>query len=114
LAGLGAFLGHVFPLWLKFKGGKGVATYLGVLLAIAWQAAAVFAALWITVAGFTRISSLAAIVATVAAPFAAWAWGQSEFAMIAAVMSLIILIKHQANIRRLLGGKEPKIGAKTS
>jgi glycerol-3-phosphate acyltransferase PlsY len=113
LAGLGAFLGHVFPLWLKFKGGKGVATYLGVLLAIAWQAAAVFAALWIAVAGFTRISSLAAIVATIAAPFAAWAWGHSEFAIVAAVMSLIILIKHQANIRRLLAGEEPRISAKT-
>ena len=69
--------------------------------------------MWIAIASFTRISSLAAIVATVAAPFAAWAWGQSEFAIIAAVMSLIILIKHWANIRRLLGGEEPKIGAKS-
>ena len=113
LAGFGAFLGHVFPVWLKFKGGKGVATYLGVLLAIAWQAAAIFAALWIAIAGLTRISSLAAIVATVAAPFAAWATGHSEFSIVAAVMSFIILIKHQANFRRLLAGEEPRIGAKT-
>jgi glycerol-3-phosphate acyltransferase PlsY len=113
MAGLGAFLGHVFPVWLKFQGGKGVATYLGVLFAMAWQAAAVFAALWIAVAGFTRISSLAAIVATVAAPFAAWASGHSEFSIVASVMSLIILIKHQANFRRLIAGEEPRIGAKT-
>jgi acyl phosphate:glycerol-3-phosphate acyltransferase len=112
LAGLGAFLGHVFPVWLKFSGGKGVSTYLGVLLAIAWQAAVVFAVVWLAVAGLTRISSFAAIVATVAAPIAAYAWGHTEFAAIAALMSLIILIKHHGNIRRLLAGEEPKIGAK--
>jgi glycerol-3-phosphate acyltransferase PlsY len=112
LAGLGAFLGHVFPVWLKFSGGKGVSTYLGVLLAIAWQAAVVFAVVWLAVAGLTRISSFAAIVATVAAPIAAYAWGHTDFAAIAALMSLIILIKHHGNIRRLLAGEEPKIGAK--
>ena len=78
LAGLGAFLGHVFPVWLKFKGGKGVATYLGVLLAIVWQAAAVFAVVWLAVAAATRISSLAAMVATIAAPIAVYALGLEE------------------------------------
>jgi len=112
LAGLGAFLGHVFPVWLKFSGGKGVSTYLGVLLAIAWQAAVVFAVVWLAVAGLTRISSFAAIVATVAAPIAVYTWVHTEFAAIAALMSLIILIKHHGNIRRLLAGEEPKIGAK--
>jgi glycerol-3-phosphate acyltransferase PlsY len=112
LAGLGAFLGHVFSVWLKFKGGKGVSTYLGVVLAVAWQAAVVFAVVWLAVAVLTRISSFAAIVATVTAPIAVYAWGHTEFAGIAALMSLIILIKHHGNIRRLLAGEEPKIGAK--
>jgi acyl phosphate:glycerol-3-phosphate acyltransferase len=111
LAGLGAFLGHVFPVWLKFKGGKGVATYLGVLLAMVWQAAAVFAAVWLAVAAATRISSLAAMVATIAAPIAVYAWGSREFAVVAALISVIILIKHRGNIRRLMAGEEPRIGA---
>lgn len=112
LAGLGAFLGHVFPVWLQFRGGKGVATYLGVLLAIVWQAAAVFGALWLGVALLTRISSLAALIATVAATLAAWIWGPREFTGIAVLMGLIILIKHRDNIKRLLAGEEPRIGAK--
>ena len=111
LAGLGAFLGHVFPVWLKFKGGKGVATYLGVLLAIVWQAAAVFAAVWLAVAAATRISSLAAIIATIAAPVAVYAWGSREFAVVAALISVIVLIKHRGNICRLMAGEEPRIGA---
>jgi glycerol-3-phosphate acyltransferase PlsY len=111
-AGFGAFLGHLFPVWLKFKGGKGVATYLGVLLAGVWQAAAVFVLLWLALAAATRLSSLAAIVATVAAPIAVYAWGSNDFAAVAALMSLIILIKHRGNIRRLVAGEEPRIGAK--
>jgi acyl phosphate:glycerol-3-phosphate acyltransferase len=111
LAGLGAFLGHVFPVWLKFKGGKGVATYLGVLLAIVWQAAAVFAAVWLAVAAATRISSLAAIIATIAAPIAVYAWGSREFAVVATLISVIVLIKHRGNICRLMTGEEPRIGA---
>jgi glycerol-3-phosphate acyltransferase PlsY len=112
LAGLGAFLGHVFPLWLKFKGGKGVATFIGVLLAVAWKIGAIFAVLWLAVAALTRLSSLAAIVATIAMPFAAWVLGNRELALVTAVMSVIILIKHRENIRRLLTGQEPRIGAK--
>ncbi len=111
-AGLGALLGHDFPVWLKFKGGKGVATYLGVLFAVAWQIAAVFAGVWLAVAAATRISSLAAIIAIIVTPFAAWALGYDEFALVSALMSIIVLIKHRGNIRRLLAGEEPRIGAK--
>lgn len=113
LAGLAAFIGHIFPVWLGFKGGKGVATYLGVLAALAWQCALVFAALWLTVAAATRISSLAAIIATVASPIAAWLLGDADLAAVVALMSLIVLIKHRANIERLIAGEEPRIGSKT-
>jgi glycerol-3-phosphate acyltransferase PlsY len=110
-AGLGAFLGHVFPVWLNFKGGKGVATYLGVLIGLVWQAAVVFTLVWIAVAATSRISSLAAMIASVAAPIAVYAWGSQSFAAAAAFMAAVILIKHRSNIRRLLAGKEPRIGA---
>ncbi len=113
LAGLAAFIGHIFPVWLGFKGGKGVATYLGVLAALAWQCALVFAALWLAVAAATRISSLAAIIATIASPIAAWLLGDADLAAVVALMSLIILIKHRANIERLIAGEEPRIGSKT-
>jgi glycerol-3-phosphate acyltransferase PlsY len=112
LAGLGALLGHVFPIWLKFKGGKGVATFLGVLFAIAWKIGAIFAVLWLIVAGVIRISSLAAIVATILAPVVSWTLGYGEFAVVAALMGIIILLKHRGNIRRILAGEEPRIGAK--
>ncbi|MBS0239877.1 MAG: glycerol-3-phosphate 1-O-acyltransferase PlsY [Proteobacteria bacterium] len=113
LAGLAAFIGHIFPVWLGFRGGKGVATYLGVLAALAWQCALVFAALWLTVAAATRISSLAAIIATIASPVAAWILGDADLAAVVALMSLVILIKHRANIERLIAGQEPRIGSKT-
>ena len=113
LAGLAAFIGHIFPVWLGFKGGKGVATYLGVLAALAWQCALVFALLWLTVAAATRISSLAAIIATIASPIAAWILGDADLAAVVALMSLIVLIKHRANIERLIAGEEPRIGSKT-
>lgn len=112
VAGFGALLGHIFPVWLKFKGGKGVATFLGVLIALAWQLAAIFAMIWLAVAATTRISSLAALVATVAVPVAAYVLGYNEIAIVSALMAAIILIKHRGNIRRLLAGEEPKIGAK--
>lgn len=112
VAGFGALLGHIFPVWLKFKGGKGVATFLGVLIALAWQLAAIFAIVWLAVAATTRISSLAALIATVAVPVAACVLGYYEIAIVSALMAAIILIKHRGNIRRLLAGEEPKIGAK--
>jgi glycerol-3-phosphate acyltransferase PlsY len=112
LAGLGAFLGHIYPVWLKFRGGKGVATYIGVLLGLAWQGAAIFAIVWLAVAALSKISSLSALVASVVVPVALALMGYSELALVAAIMTLLILWKHRANIRRLIAGDEPKIGAK--
>ena len=112
IAAAGAVLGHVFPLWLKFKGGKGVATFLGVLIALAWKLAAIFAIVWLIVAATTRISSLSALIATIAVPVAACVLDYNQIAVVSALMAAIILIKHRGNIRRLLAGEEPKIGAK--
>lgn len=111
-AGFGAFLGHLFPVWLGFKGGKGVATYLGVLAAFAWQAALVFAVAWLAVAAATRYSSLSALVAAVASPVALYLFGLPGHAAVLAVMSVIVFVKHRANIARLLAGTESKIGQK--
>jgi len=111
-AGFAAFLGHLFPVWLGFKGGKGVATYIGVLIAAAWQAAIVFAVAWLLVACITRYSSLAALVAAVAVPVALALMGRYHAAETFAVMSLIVFIKHRPNISRLLSGTETRIGAK--
>jgi acyl phosphate:glycerol-3-phosphate acyltransferase len=112
IAGFGALLGHIFPVWLKFKGGKGVATFLGVLIAMAWEVAAIFAIVWLAVAAITRISSLSAIIATVAVPIGGWILGYDQVAVVSALMAVVILIKHRGNIRRLLAGEEPRIGAK--
>jgi glycerol-3-phosphate acyltransferase PlsY len=112
LAGLGAFLGHLFPVWLGFKGGKGVATYIGVLLGLAWEGVIVFAVAWLLVAAVTRFSSLAALVAAVAVPVALVFLGRLELAELFAVMSAIVFIKHRPNIMRLIAGTESKIGSK--
>lgn len=112
LAGFGAFLGHLFPVWLGFKGGKGVATYLGVLIGLAWQGALVFAVVWLLVAFLTRYSSLAALVAAIAVPVSLYFLGLRDVAILFAIMSLIVFIKHHANISRLLSGTETRIGAK--
>ncbi|RUU40043.1 glycerol-3-phosphate 1-O-acyltransferase PlsY [Mesorhizobium sp. M6A.T.Ce.TU.002.03.1.1] len=111
-AGLGAFLGHLFPVWLGFKGGKGVATYLGVLIALAWQVALIFAVVWLAVAFLFRFSSLAALTAAVVVPIALYVLSTPEIAGLFALMSLIVIIKHRANIARLLAGTEGKIGTK--
>jgi acyl phosphate:glycerol-3-phosphate acyltransferase len=111
-AGFAAFLGHLFPVWLGFKGGKGVATYLGVLIGLAWQVALIFAAVWLAVAFLFRYSSLAALTAAVAVPIALYVLSTPEIAGLYAVMSLIVIVKHRANISRLLAGTEGKIGAK--
>lgn len=111
-AGFGAFIGHLFPVWLNLKGGKGVATYLGVLLGLAWKAALAFAAIWIVVAFISRYSSLSALVAAVASPFVVYALGQPDLAGLLAVMSALVLFKHKDNIHRLRLGTESKIGAK--
>jgi glycerol-3-phosphate acyltransferase PlsY len=113
-AGLGAFLGHLFPVWLRFKGGKGVATYIGVLLGLCWPAALAFCAIWVAVAAVFRYSSLAALVASAMTPLALWLFGLPTVAAIFALLTLLLWIKHRENIARLLSGTEGKIGAKTT
>ncbi len=112
VAGFGALLGHVFPVWLGFKGGKGVATYIGILLGMFWPFAAIFCGIWVLVALVMRISSLAALVAIVLTPFGIWASGWPETAVLLLVPSMLLIWKHETNIRRLLKGEEPRIGAK--
>lgn len=112
LAGLGAFLGHLFPVWLRFKGGKGVATYLGVLLVIAWPGAVVFAIVWLTVAFLTRYSSLAALTAVICVPIALFLMEYKQPALLFMLLSILVFFTHRANIGRLLQGSEPRIGAK--
>ncbi|MBZ9738581.1 MULTISPECIES: glycerol-3-phosphate 1-O-acyltransferase PlsY [unclassified Mesorhizobium] len=111
-AGLGAFLGHLFPVWLGFKGGKGVATYLGVLIGLAWQVALIFAVVWLVMAFLFRFSSLAALAAAVVVPIVLYFMSTPQIAALFVVMSIIVFIKHRANISRLLAGTEGKIGAK--
>jgi glycerol-3-phosphate acyltransferase PlsY len=111
-AGVGAFLGHLFPVWLSFKGGKGVATYLGVLLALAWQGFIAFVAIWLAIAFLTRYSSLAALTACIAVPAFLFLQTASSVAIAFALMSLVVVWKHRSNIERLLAGTEGKIGVK--
>jgi len=111
-AGFGAFLGHLFPVWLGFKGGKGIATYLGVLIGLAWQVALIFAAVWLLVAVIFRYSSLAALAAAVIVPIALWFTASPQIAGLFAAMSLITFVKHRGNISRLMAGTEGRIGAK--
>ncbi len=114
LAGGGAFLGHLFPVWLKFKGGKGMATFLGVILAISWPAGLLCCLTWLVVAALLRSSSLATLVAALAGPFYALWLGNWQIMELAAFMAVLVFIRHHQNIRRLVTGTEPKIGAKKS
>jgi glycerol-3-phosphate acyltransferase PlsY len=107
---LGAFLGHCFPIWLKFKGGKGVATFLGVLLGLHWPTMVAAALVWLGTAAATRYSSLAALVATLAAPILLFFFGQRETAIVAALITMIVWVRHRANLRRLIAGEEARIG----
>jgi len=111
-AGLGAFLGHLFPVWLKFKGGKGVATYIGLLIGLYWPAALVFCGLWLVVAFIGRYSSLSALIASALTPLALYLLGQPTTALLFLVLTVLLWIMHRANIARLLAGTEGKIGAK--
>jgi glycerol-3-phosphate acyltransferase PlsY len=113
LGGLGAFLGHLFPVWLGFKGGKGVATYIGVLIGAAWQAALVFCGVWLAVAILTRYSSLSALVASVLTPLALEAMGARPAGLLALVMTALLVWRHRGNIARLVKGEEPRIGARS-
>jgi glycerol-3-phosphate acyltransferase PlsY len=112
LAGLGAFLGHLFPVWLKFNGGKGVATYLGVALGLAWPGGLVFAIVWLGTAAITRYSSAAALAASAATPIALWAMGRSQPAELFAALAVMLWFRHKVNIERLMAGTESKIGRK--
>jgi len=112
LAALGAFLGHLFPVWLKFKGGKGVATYIGVLLGLFWPGALVFALLWLATAFTSRYSSLSALVAAFVTPIFLWWFGHAALASLFAVLTLLLFYTHRENIKRLQAGAEGKIGAK--
>jgi acyl phosphate:glycerol-3-phosphate acyltransferase len=109
-AALGAFLGHLFPAWLKFRGGKGVATFLGCLIAAAWQAAVVFGMIWLAVAFLTRTSSAAALAASALAPIVLLIMGRSGAALMFGAMAILLSAKHRANIARLAAGTEPRIG----
>jgi glycerol-3-phosphate acyltransferase PlsY len=110
IAGGAALLGHMFPVWLKFRGGKGVATGLGVLLAIAWPVGLVACAVWLLVALLFRYSSLAALVALAASPVAAWFIADRQIAGLALFLAVLVWLRHHENIRRLLAGEEAKIG----
>jgi len=112
-AGLAAFLGHLFPVWLKLKGGKGVATYIGLLIGLYWPGALIFCATWLAVAGISRYSSLAALIASALTPLVLWYLGQPNVAALFLILSALLWIMHRANIARLLSGSEGKIGAKT-
>lgn len=112
LAGGAAFLGHLFPVWLGFKGGKGVATFFGTLLAAAWPVGLAAGATWLAAAFLTRISSMGALVAALLAPLYALLLGRPVIAVLAAFMAVLIYVRHAPNIRRLMKGEEPRIGGK--
>jgi len=112
VAGLFAVLGHNFPVWLNFKGGKGVATTLGVLLAVSWPVGAAACATWLIIAALFRYSSLAALVALALSPFYSLIWSDSWVTVTALILAVLAIIRHRANIQRLVTGAEPKIGKK--
>ena len=109
-AGLGAFLGHLFPVWLQFRGGKGVATYLGCLIALSWQAALAFVAIWVAVAALWRYSSAAALAASLTTPLLLLLFGLANEAALFAGLTALLWIMHRTNIARLIAGTEGKIG----
>jgi glycerol-3-phosphate acyltransferase PlsY len=110
MAGGGAMIGHLFPVWLGFRGGKGVATGLGIILALSWPVGLIAAAIWLAAAFLFRYSSLAALLGSAAAPVAAWFLAGRQKAEMALFLALLIWLRHHANIRRLLAGSEPRIG----
>ena len=113
-AAIGAFIGHLFPVWIGFRGGKGVATFLGCLIGIAWPAALVFALAWLAIAALTRYSSAAALAGSVLAPLAFFLWlGRSDAGLVFALLAAVLWVKHRANIERLLQGTETRIGQRS-
>jgi glycerol-3-phosphate acyltransferase PlsY len=114
VAALGAFLGHVFPIWLKFNGGKGVAVYAGLLIGLCWPVALMFIIIWCLVAALLRYSSLAALVASALTPIMLWLFGEPAEAALFLLLTALLWIMHRANIARLLRGTEGRIGAKAA
>lgn len=112
LAAFAAVIGHCFPVWLRFRGGKGVATLMGVSLGLAWPIGLAYAVVWLGVLGLSRISSLGGMCAAVMAPIAALLVGQSQYALALALLALLVLFLHRENITRLRAGTEPKVGGK--
>ena len=113
IAGVFAFIGHCYPIWLRFKGGKGVATYAGLLLFASWKGFLIAAPIWLAVFFFSRISSLAALTAATLVPIGAWLLGETQFAVgVLVVLSALVFWTHRANLKRLLSGTEPKFGQK--
>jgi acyl phosphate:glycerol-3-phosphate acyltransferase len=112
LAALGAFVGHLFPVWLKFRGGKGVAVYIGVLIGLFWPAALIFCAMWLATAFTTRYSSLSALIAAFITPLFLWWFGHAALASLFAVLTMLLFYAHRENIQRLQAGTEGKIGEK--
>jgi glycerol-3-phosphate acyltransferase PlsY len=110
VSAVGAVVGHCFPVWLRFRGGKGFATAAGVCLALAWQVTLVCAVVWAAALAASRISSVSSMSAMVAAPIVAWLWGLTAIVPVLAVIAAIVLVQHRANIRRLIAGEEPRVG----
>ncbi len=108
--GIAALLGHIYPVWLAFKGGKGVATYIGLLIGLAWVAAIAFCLIWLVVAALTRYSSLAALIASATVPLVLWFTADDRTAIVFSVLALLLWVMHRPNIARLLAGTEGKIG----
>jgi glycerol-3-phosphate acyltransferase PlsY len=113
VAGLSAFLGHLWPVWLGFRGGKGISTFLGVLLALAWPAGLLACAAWAATAALSRYSSLSGLVAAALSPLFAWATARPDLVALTIALAVLIFLRHHANIRRLVAGTEPRIGQKS-
>ena len=111
VAAIAAFLGHLYPVWLRFRGGKGVATMLGIALALLWPAGVAFAAMWLVAALLTRYSSVGGMAGAVAAPVAAALVGEFGLVLLFLALALLVLWRHRANLERLLDGTEPRIGS---
>lgn len=112
IGGVGAFFGHLYPVWLRFKGGKGVATMLGIALALMWQIGIVFAIVWLGALALSRISSVGGMAAAVAAPITAFAFGDAAMGVMLLALAGMVLWKHGDNIKRLIAGTEPRVGQK--
>ena len=111
IGGVAAFIGHCYPIWLRFKGGKGVATMLGIALALSWIVGLIFAGVWLTMLALVRISSVSGMAAALSAPIAAYLLGAEDASIALAIMALIVLWRHRSNIARLMRGEEPRVGA---